>query len=297
MKNKLIFLQVFTAVILICTTVNAALETGLGLTAKETTIKKGDTVEVTLSLKNVKEGTKIKSIEGHINYNKDVFEKINYDSIVKNEDKTVKILNETLPVEDLTNVKLEDMPSTNAYVGFNGSPTSDNDSRIVIDFQNGLSQDADLLTIKFKVKENAKVGDIENAVSCSNFEIVANNSERLENIKQSINLKIEEKGNANDDKNENKVDDQDKDKDNNKNKVDNQNKNQNKADDKKNNSNNVANKTKNTNRTVNNTNTLDNTVAGTRLPATGAKVLVIPAIILVALAYISYNKYIKMKGI
>ena len=52
----------------------------------------------------------------------------------------------------------------------------------------------------------------------------------------------------------------------------------------------------NTNKNSNtNTNKTDNSVAGTVLPATGAKVIIIPAIILIVLAYVSYNKYMKYK--
>ena len=56
----------------------------------------------------------------------------------------------------------------------------------------------------------------------------------------------------------------------------------------------------NTNKNVNNnpnTNTKDNTVAGTKIPAAGAKVIILPVITLIVLAYVSYNKYMKMKGI
>ena len=41
----------------------------------------------------------------------------------------------------------------------------------------------------------------------------------------------------------------------------------------------------------------DNTMIGSSLPATGAKMFIIPAIILIILAYVYYNRYMKYKDI
>lgn len=291
MKNKLIFLQIFIAIALICTSVYAAIETTIGITVSNSTLDRGDTVEVTLSLRDVDSSKKVTSVSGYVNYDKKVIETINYDCIVKNEDNTVKIGDEVLPVEDLTNATLGNMTTTSAYVGFNGSPTSDNDSKIVIDFNDGLTKDTELLTMKFKVKSDATIGEVKNAISYSMFVITAG-SEQSEEITQNVNLTVKEVVN-NDDK-----DDEDKDQD--KNEAKNESKNENKNEDKNQNKNENKNNNTNTNKAnnaVGNTNTTDNTVSGMKLPATGAKVIVIPAIILVAIAYICYNKYVRMKGI
>lgn len=293
MRNKLIFLQIFIVIALICTSVYATVETSIGLTVSNSTLNRGDTVEVILSLTNVDSSKKVTSIDGYINYNKDVIETINYDSIVKNEDNTVNIGNEILPVEDLTNVSRDNMSTSSAYVGFNASPATDNDVRLIIDFNNGLTQDTDLLTMKFKVKSTATIGDIENAISYSMFVITAG-ADRSEEITKNVNLTVKEAGSNNPDNNENRTDN---------NNVANNNQNVSSNDTVRNEnrnsntSNRNANRNTNTNVANRNVNTADNTLSGRNLPATGAKILIIPAIILVAIAYISYNKYIKMKGI
>lgn len=282
-KNKLILLQLFIAFTLICTSVYAAISTTIGVSIDKSTIERGETVSVKLSLKDVDENQKVTSVEGYVNYNKDVIEPITVDSIEKDEENNVKIGNETLVVEDLTNANANDISSSSAYIGFNGDPESENDSKIVIDFNNGITEDTDLITINFKVKSDATVGEIKDAISYSMFVTTAG-SEQSEEITKNINLTVKQvtenpgDEDKNDSKNENKADDDDK----------NENKNENK------------NTNTNTNKNVNNnpnTNTKDNTVAGTKIPAAGAKVIILPVIILIVLAYVSYNKYMKMKGI
>lgn len=282
-KSKLIILQVFIAIVLVCTSVYATIETTIGVKVSKSTLKQGDEFQVTLSLEDVKENQKIKNVEGYINYNKDILEKITYDSIVKDKDKKVKIGEETLKVEDLTN---GDVTPSSAYVGFNGSPDSDNDVRIVIDFNNGLTKDTELLNIKFKVKENAEVKDVKEAIKYA-FTASDGTEKSEEDMTANVNLTIEKKSEQPaEDKNKNEAKDE-----NEVGKVDDKNKNKNT------NTNTNTNTNKNKNNTVNNTNTSDNSVAGAKLPAAGAKIFIIPAIILIALAYISYNRYIRMRGI
>lgn len=299
-KNKLILLQLVIAFTLICTSVYAAVSATIGVSVDKLTIERGETVAVKLSLKDVDENQKVTSVEGYINYNKDVIEPITVDSIEKDEENNVKIGNETLVVEDLTNASKDDISSSSAYIGFNGDPESDNDSKIVIDFNNGITEDTDLITIKFKVKSDATIGEIEDAISYSMF-VITTGSEQSEEITKNINLTVkkveeapgdgDEENNTTDDEKDNNVADDDKDNntaDDNKNESKNENKNENK------------NTNTNTNKNVNNnsnTNTKDNTVAGTKIPAAGAKVIVFPAIILIVLAYVSYNKYMKMKDV
>lgn len=299
-KNKLILLQLVIAFTLICTSVYAAVSATIGVSVDKSTIERGETVAVKLSLKDVDENQKVTSVEGYINYNKDVIEPITVDSIEKDEENNVKIGNETLVVEDLTNASKDDISSSSAYIGFNGDPESDNDSKIVIDFNNGITEDTDLITIKFKVKSDATIGEIEDAISYSMF-VITTGSEQSEEITKNINLTVkkveeapgdgDEENNTTDDEKDNNVADDDKDNntaDDNKNESKNENKNENK------------NTNTNTNKNVNNnsnTNTKDNTVAGTKIPAAGAKVIVFPAIILIVLAYVSYNKYMKMKDV
>ncbi len=296
-KNKLILLQLVIAFTLICTSVYAAVSTTIGLSIDKSTIERGETVSVKLSLKDVDENQKVTSVEGYINYNKNVIEPITVDNIEKDEENNVKIGNETLVVEDLTNANANDISSSSAYIGFNGDPESDNDSKIVIDFNNGITEDTDLLTIKFKVKSDATIGEIKDAISYSMFVITAD-SEQSEEITKNINLTVKQvttnpddgdkDNNTSDDDNTNNTADNDDD--------ENKNKNENKNTNTNTNTNTNGNVNNNPN-TNTNTNTKDNTVSGTKIPAAGAKVIVLPAIILIVLAYVSYNKYMKMKGI
>ena len=281
-KNKLILVQVFIILILLCTSVYAA-STTIGLSASSTSLNKGDTVTVTLSLQDVDSSKKVESIDGYINYNTNVIEAISVDSIQKNEDNTVTIGNETLKVEDLTNANINEIPTSSSYVAFNGNPSGDNNSRIVIDFQDGITTDEDLLKIDFKVKENATEGEIKDAISYSMFVITAG-SEQSEEITKSVTLTIKSAstGDNNDD-------------DNNQNKNENTNKNTNKNTNQNANRNSNSNTNSNTNRNSAG-NQDDNTVSGI-LPATGAKVIIVPAIVLIILAIVSYNRYVKYKDI
>ena len=285
-KNKLILVQVFIILILLCTSVYAA-STTIGLSASSTSLNKGDTVTVTLSLQDVDSSKKVESIEGYINYNTNVIEAISVDSIQKNEDNTVTIGNETLKVEDLTNANINEIPTSSSYVAFNGNPSGDNNSRIVIDFQDGITTDEDLLKIDFKVKENATEGKIKDAISYSMFVITAG-SEQSEEITKSVTLTIKSAsaGDNNDDNNN-------QNKNENTNRNTNQNTNQNTNRNSNSNTNSNINRNSNTNSAGNQE---DNTVSGI-LPATGAKVIIVPAIVLIILAIVSYNRYVKYKDI
>lgn len=304
-KRKLVLLKLFIAFVLIATSVYATVNTTIVLSTEEATAYRGDTIEVTLSLKDVEEDKKIQSVAGYINYDKNIIEAINVDSIKKSEDNTVTIGNETLSVEDLTNATEENMPTTSAYVAFNGNPTTENDSRIVIDFKDGITEDTDLLTINFKVKESATIGEVEKAISYSMFVVTAGSEESEEitkDIKVTVkSVKIEDDGNNNTNENLNKNENVNTNTNQNTN-ID-QNKNTNTNTNRNTNTNKVTNKVTNTNTNTNkatNTktnNVVDNTVSSSKIPAAGAKVIIIPTIILIILAYVSYNRYIKYKNI
>lgn len=191
-KYKLIVLQALIVVCLVCTSVYAAVSATIGVTPSTQTVERGGTVTVTLSLKNVDTSKKIESISGYINYDENIIEPITVDSIHKAADGTVKIGSETLQVEDLTNVGVSGVPTSTAYVAFNGNPATDNKSKIVIDFKDGISSNLDLLQIDFKVKDNANLGLANNAISYSMFVITAG-SEESSGITENINLTVKEK--------------------------------------------------------------------------------------------------------
>lgn len=282
MKNKLILLQIFIVMILICTSVYAAVQATVGVKVSSSTLSRGDTFQATITLSDVQSGEKITGVEGYLIYDKDILEKVTVDNILKDSDNKVKIGNDTLPVEDMQ----KNPTDTGAFVGFNGEPTSGKgDAKILIDFNNAITKDTDLITFEFKIKSDAKIGDIKDVIKFSEFTIAVEggNPNDITTITRSINLTIKEKNNNNQNQNQN----QDKDKDQNKNT---ENKSENPVGKVNNtNTNNKANNTSNTN--------TDNTVSGTKLPATGAKIFIIPAIVLIVLAYVSYNRYIRMRGI
>ena len=62
-KNKLILLQIFIAITLICTSVYAVVNASIELKVSADTVYRGDTVSVTLSLKDIGAEEKIESIE------------------------------------------------------------------------------------------------------------------------------------------------------------------------------------------------------------------------------------------
>ena len=179
-KNKLILLQLLIAFVLISTSVYAAVTTTISLSIAEATAARGEKVEVKLSLKDVDESNKIQSITGYINYDENVIKPITVDNIKQGEGNTVTIGNEVLKVEDLTNADVNKIPTSTSYVAFNGEPTSGNDSRIVIDFKDGITEDTELLTVEFEVKEDATIGEVEKAISYSMFVTTADSAESAE---------------------------------------------------------------------------------------------------------------------
>lgn len=305
-KTKLILLQLFIAFVLISTSVYATVTTTIALSLEEATAFRGDTIDVTLSLKDVEADKKIQSVAGYINYDENVIEPITAESIKKSAENKITIGNEELNVEDLTNVAETDIPGTSAYVAFNGKPTTGNDSRIVIDFSDGITTDEDLLTIKFKVKETATIGECEKAISYSMFVVTAG-SEESEEITKDIKVTVKAVNAGNEDSNntnnENKNTNANTNKNENKNENTNTNKNENKNENKNTNTNKNTNKNENknvnnnTNKNNNVNNSADNTVSSVKIPAAGTKVLLIPAIILIVVAYVSYNRYMKYKNV
>ena len=301
-KNKLILLQLFVAFTLICSSVYAAVNTTIAVKASKDSVERGEKISVTLSLENV-ENEKVEEVEGYVNYDSDIIEPITFESIHKNAQNKVTIGEEELVVEDVTEGNLS---ASSGYIGFNSDPSSGNDTRFVIEFKDGVSEDVDLMTIDFVVKEDASLGEIKNAITYSTFVVTADSEtseEKTKNVSLTVKAKQAPTEDDNENKNTNTNENTNTNSNTNTNDNKNENKNTNKADDKKNenkntNKNTNTNTNKNTNKAGNtNTNTKDNTVSGTTLPATGAKMIIIPAIVLLVLAYVSYNKYMKYKNV
>lgn len=311
-KNKLILVQTLVAiVVLLCTSVYAAISVKLELTTSDTKLNPGDEVTVKLSIKDIAVSDEgVTNIDGYINYDENIIEPITVDSIVRDSDVRVTVGNDKLSIEDLTGATSVNTGDNTTGIVFNGTPATDNDCRLLIGVVTPLTEDTDLLTIKFKIKENSTIGEFENAIRYDMFVITAG-KEKTPAISEAITLTVEKVNSGDNNDNENKTENEVKNEVENKvenevkNEVKNETKNEvnNTADDNKNNTvnntaNNTANNTvNNTNKTNNTSNTIDNTVSGTTLPKTGARMLIIPIIAAIILAYVSYNRYIKYKNI
>lgn len=323
MKKRLLVVYVFIALMLVCTNVYAVITMNVGISADKTSVKPGEDFTVTVNVKDISKG--ISSIEGYINIDENVLKDINKDTIVATDGKI-----EIKSGDKVTN-KLSyafNPTSTNADydVIFNTKKENidNNDCFFVMDFNKEVEGSADLLKLKFQVKESATINEIKDAIKVD-FVVAyssADEAEKSEPVSAALDVKVvkdetqnpTEDDNKNDDNNnqgeDNKNNNQNNDNNNNDNKDQNNNDNGNNGnnnnnDNKDQNQNKNTNTNQNTNRNTNNTtrnnvanNTnTDGTVAGTRIPAAGAGMIMLPIVALVILAYISYNKYIKYKDI
>lgn len=326
-RNKLILVQTLVAiVVLLCTSVYAAISVKLELSASNTKLNPGDEVTVKLSIKDIAVSDEgVTNVDGYINYDETIIEPITVESIVRDSDGRVTVGKDKLSVEDLTGVTSVNTGDNTTGIVFNGKPATDNDCRLLIGLVTPLKEDTDLLTIKFKIKEDATLGEVENAIRYDMFVITAG-EEKTPAISEAIALTVEKVNDNNNDNNNNGNDNNNdgnngsgnngNDNNGNGNNGDDNtgngnagnanNGNNNNNDDKNvnNTANNVVNNTTNNtvnntaNNTVNNTsNKVDNTVSGTNLPRTGTRMLIIPIIAAIILAYVSYNRYIKYKNI
>ena len=84
-KNKLILIQTLIAiVILITTTVYAAISVKLELSVSNSKLAPGDEVTVKLSIKDIQVSDEgITNIDGYINYDKNIIEPLTVNSIVR----------------------------------------------------------------------------------------------------------------------------------------------------------------------------------------------------------------------
>ena len=316
-KYKLIILEAIVAMILLCTSVYAAINVNLSFRVTNRELKPGEEFKVRLTLNQIElENNKgITDIEGYINYNDDVIEEITAESITKNADGKVVIGEQVLDFEDLTDLDPDKISSNlEGVVVFNGKPASGNDSKVIIGLKEPITTATQVLEVTFKIKEDAKPGVVEDAVEYKLFEVAAG-EEKTETISQVIPVTVlgesDETDNTvnnttnntvkNEVKNEIKNEVKNEVKNQVKNEVKNEVKNQVKNEVKYNTTKNtVKNTAKNTvtNSNTNKTNTnVDNTVASSTLPKTGASIIIVPIAGLIVVAYVAYNRYMKYKDV
>lgn len=302
MKKKLLLVYVFVAFVLLCTNVYAVVTMNVGLTADKTSVKPGEEVVVTVNLKNI--SNPVSSVEGYINIDEDVFKETIKDALVIKDNK-IEVTSGSTVLNKLSYAF--DPTSTNADydVVFNTKKETieNNDCFLVMDLSQAIENSADILQFKFTVKDNATVKKVEDAIKIEKV-VATSAEERTGEMSATLDINVvkanepAEENNTvnntvNDTENTNKNTNTNQNTNTNKNTNTNTNANQNTN--KNTNNTNSANNVKNT---ANNTNTnKDNTVAGSNIPAAGAGFIVVPIIIFAVLAYISYNKYIKYRGI
>lgn len=298
MKKKLLLVYVFVAFVLLCTNVYAVVTMNVGLTADKTSVKPGEEVVVTVNLKNI--SNPVSSVEGYINIDEDVFKETIKDALVTKDNK-IEVTSGSTVSNKLSYAF--DPTSTNADydVIFNtkGANIGDNDCFFVMDLSQAIENSVDILRFKFTVKDNATVKKVEDAIKIEKVVAVSDETqERTGEMSVTLDInvvKADEPAEENNTVNNTVNDTENTNKNTNTNQNTNTNKNTNTNANQNTNNTSSSNKVNNI---VNNTNTnKDNTVAGSNIPAAGAGFIIVPIIIFAVLAYISYNKYIKYRGI
>ena len=191
-KCKLIILEAIVAIILLCTRVYAAINVNLSFRVTNRELKPGEEFKIRLTLNNIKldNNSGITDIEGYINYNENVIEKVTAASITKNDDGKVVVGDQILDFEDLTNLDPNEMSSSlEGIVAFNGNPASGNDSKIIIGLKEPITESTQVLEVTFKVKEDAVPGQVDDAVEYSLFEVAAG-EEKTDTISQVIPITV-----------------------------------------------------------------------------------------------------------
>lgn len=312
MKKKLLLVYVFIAFAVLCTNVYAVITMDLNLVANNTKVEPGTDLLVTVNLKNISDA--ISSIEGYINIDENIIEDITEDIIV-NKDGKIEVTSGNEAANNLTYAFNPTETNADYDVIFNTKRANieNNDCFFVMDLDKDIEISADILNLKFKVKENATKESVEDAVKVDCIVAYsADEADKTEPISATLDIKVVEDINAVENEvdntntnenvaNENKNTNTNANTNTNKNTNTNNNTNTNKNTNKNTNTNKNSNKNTNTNNTnkvtnTNNTNT-DGTVAGSTIPAAGARMIILPVIIFAILAYVSYNRYIKYKDI
>ena len=191
-KYKLVILQAIVAIILLCTSVYAGINVNLSFRVTSRKLEPGEEFKVRLTLNEIylTEGNSgITDIEGYINYNEDVIEPLTGKSITTVDGKVV-IGDQKLDLQDVTGKDVSQISySSEGVVTFNGTPATGNDSKIMIGLKEPITETTQILEVTFKVKENAKPGNVEDAVEYSLFE-VSGGEEITDQVTQVISIEV-----------------------------------------------------------------------------------------------------------
>ena len=317
------------SIVIICILLVISLMAGTSYAASDTIMKisrqaegpQGGTVLFRLELINLTgTGKKVSSFNGYINLDETLFEDMTVESIVRdsNNKVTIAATGEQLDVYDLTNATPAEVATMgNAGVYFNANPSSGNDNKVMIDFGTDIDTNTVILTLSFKIKDNANVGTYTNAIEVKEFQVFYQDQDRADinsaTYPVTVTAKSSNTNNTTNNTTNNVVNNTTNNTTNNtvNNAVNNT---------ANNTVNNTTNNTTNnaTNNTVNNTvnnaannntsgnstqnqtqgNTSDKTTSQTIFPAAGSVIsFVIPLMILGIACYVCYLKYIRFKDI
>lgn len=182
MKKRQIILYMAVMLILLTTSVYATIsgELGFKVTTKSNAIYPGDEFSITVSLKDLQTTGKIKAVEGYIDINEEILENLTVENIETNSDGKVEVDDDNiLTVYDSTEL------STSSETGiiFNTDPASEEgDYRVVINFANPIDEDTDLITLNFKVKEDAKPGEYSSAIVYKIFKVFSEDAKEKQEL-------------------------------------------------------------------------------------------------------------------
>lgn len=302
MKKKQVVAYIVIVLMFLSTSVFAATISGnMNLTSSDNSVSAGDEFNVTLSLEDISTPAGVDSVSGYISIDENILEDLTVQSIVTNEDGQVEIdSNNILNIYEAS----EDGANGETGVTFNPNPdATKGDYKILIDLEDGITEDTDLLTITFKVKEGVQPGTYEDAISYTLFDIFSGTTDKGTLTDKSLDITVEEVNNnpgtddpndvPNDEPNNNTVNDNNVgDNENNSNNNNNQGNNSNNN----NSGNNPTNGNSNRNEAQGNggtNNQSDNTTASGSLPNTGYKFIILPIIAIAIAGIIFYRKYKK----
>ena len=302
MKRKLLLVYVLMAFVLLCTNVYAMVTAELNLVANKTAVKPGEDVIVTVELNNL--SAPVASVEGYINIDENVLESISSNMVVTNSDGKIEI-NEKNKLSFAFNPTALNA-DYDVIFNTNASATRGNDVFFVMDFAENITSNAEIMKLKYKVKEGTADADIANAVKLDCV-VVYSDNDRSGELNESLTIKVSaaaSEGSGSGAENENNAGTNENTSGEG-NTAGNTNTNTNTNTNNTNTNTNRNTNTNNTNRTntntntnkTTNTNTKDNTVSGTTMPAAGLRTVMIPMIIFMVLAYVSYTKYVSYKDV
>lgn len=193
MKRKLLIVYVFVAFVLLCTNVYAAFTMDVSLVPTSEKVKQGSELEVTVKLNNV--SAPLASIEGYINVDENVLEPIS-ESMIKGDKIPVKADGKT--VSDLDYIFNPTESDADYDVIFNTKKENidNNDCLFIMDLRKDIQGNCDIMTLNFKVKEDATISQATQAVKFKVITAMAKNKEKVKDISANLNFEVVDK-NAN----------------------------------------------------------------------------------------------------